>query len=202
VPWEAVASRLKSNRSAETLEAYPFVAASPRVTPFPGLADYAKESFEAGRPIVEAVIELTSRMYEDFTFDPRATTIQTPIGEVFENRHGVCQDFAHLQIGCMRSIGLAARYVSGYLRTAPPLGKPRLVGADASHAWLAVYCGDDGWVDVDPTNNVMVSTDHVTLGWGRDFNDVSPIQGVITGGGEHKMYVSVDVAPCEEESRS
>lgn len=197
-PWEAVAAQLTGDRSAETLNAYQFVAASERVAPFVGLVEYGRTSFVAGRPIIEALLELTARIYEDFTYDPRATTIQTPIEEVFEKRHGVCQDFAHLQIGCLRALGLAARYVSGYLRTAPPPGKPRLIGADASHAWLSVYCGPQGWVDVDPTNNVLVATDHVTVAWGRDYNDVSPIQGVITGGGEHKMHVSVDVAPQDE----
>ncbi len=143
-------------------------------------------------------MDLTGRIFRDFKYDPRATTIQTPITEVFEKRHGVCQDFAHLQIGCLRSLGIPARYVSGYLRTIPPPGKPRLVGADASHAWLSAYCGEAGWIDVDPTNDALVSTDHITVAWGRDYNDVSPIQGVIVGGGEHKMQVSVDVAPVSQ----
>jgi transglutaminase-like putative cysteine protease len=148
-----------------------------------------------GRPVLEAVMELVARIHEDFTYEPRATTVQTPLREVFEKRWGVCQDFAHLQIGCLRSLGLAARYVSGYLRTTPPPDRPRLIGTDASHAWLAVYCGEAGWIDVDPTNNVLVSSDHITVGWGRDYYDVCPVQGVIVGGGEHTMNVSVDVAP-------
>lgn len=196
-PWETVANRLRTDRSRETLDAYQFVFPSPSITPFAALPDYTKDSFPAGRPIFEAVVDLTQRIHHDFKFDPRATTVQTPIQEVFEQRHGVCQDFAHLQIGCIRSLGLAARYVSGYLRTVPPPGKPRLVGADASHAWLSVYCGKAGWIDVDPTNNVIVSTDHITLAWGCDYNDVCPIQGVIVGGGEHRMNVAVDVAPEE-----
>jgi transglutaminase-like putative cysteine protease len=116
------------------------------------------------------------------------------LAEVIGTRRGVCQDFAHLQIGCLRALGLAARYISGYLRTEPPPGKPRLVGADASHAWLSVYCGNAGWIDVDPTNNVRTATDHISLAWGRDYEDVCPIQGVFVGGGEHTMNVSVDVA--------
>ena len=198
VSWEAIATALRSAKTPEVLSAYQFVAQSNRVSPFAGLEDYTLKSFRPGRPMIESLMELTTRIYDEFTYDPRATTIQTPIAEVFEKRHGVCQDFAHLQIGCLRSIGLAARYVSGYLRTVPPPGKPRLVGADASHAWLSVYCGDVGWVDIDPTNNMLTNSNHVTIAWGRDYDDVSPIQGVITGGGEHKMHVSVDVAPQEE----
>ncbi len=196
--WEEVQNRLRTDRSAEVLDAYQFVFDSPYVERFEALADYVRPSFEAGRPILEGVLELTARIHDDFKYDPRATTVHTPIHEVFEQRHGVCQDFAHLQIGCLRSIGLAARYVSGYLRTEPPEGKPRLVGADASHAWLEVYCGDAGWIGVDPTNNLRAATDHITLAWGRDYNDVCPIQGTIVGGGERKMTVSVDVAPGEE----
>ena len=193
-PWDALAARLRTDRAAATLDAYQYVADSPSIKPFAALSEYAKASFPAGRPILEAVLDLTARVHREFSYDPRATTIRTPIREVFENRHGVCQDFAHLQIACLRSIGLAARYVSGYLRTLPPPGKPRLVGADASHAWLSVYCGAAGWVDVDPTNNVVVSTDYIVVAWGRDYTDVCPIQGVIVGGGDHKMHVSVDVA--------
>lgn len=193
--WEDVVNQLRVNRSTECLDALQFVAASQNIKPFAAASDYAQRSFPAGRPILEGVIDLTARIYDGFRFDPRATTIHTPICEVFENRHGVCQDFAHLQIGCLRSIGLAARYISGYLRTSPPPGKPRLVGTDASHAWLSVYCGAARWVDVDPTNNVLVSTDHITVARGRDYSDVCPIQGVIIGGGEHRMSVSVDVAP-------
>lgn len=162
----------------------------------PEFAQYAKASFAIGRPIIEAATELTRRINEDFEFDPEATTVSTPVDEVFEKKAGVCQDFAHFQIACLRSLGLPARYVSGYLRTYPPPGKPRLIGADASHAWVSVYCGKKfGWVDFDPTNNVMPALDHVTIGWGRDYADVCPIQGVFTGGGKTVMSVSVDVAP-------
>ena len=144
-------------------------------------------------PLLEAVADLTRRIHEDFTFDPEATTVATPLGDVFRSRRGVCQDFARLEIACLRSLGLPARYVSGYLETVPPPGTPRLVGADASHAWLAVYCPGAGWIDVDPTNNLLPSTTHVTLAWGRDYGDVSPIRGVILGGGDHSLRVNVEV---------
>ena len=193
--WEDIVEQLSTDRSVDNLDALQFVASSPSIKPFEALHEYARQSFPARRRILEAVVDLTDRIHEEFKYDPRATTIHTPIQEVFEKRHGVCQDFAHFQIGCIRSMGLAARYVSGYLRTLPPPGKPRLVGADASHAWLSVYCGEAGWIDIDPTNNVLTSTDHITVAWGRDYNDVCPIQGVIVGGGDHKMSVSVDVAP-------
>ena len=163
-----------------------------------GFRKYAKESFDGGRPIVEAAIELTERIFQDFKFDPKATTVSTPIQEVFEKKAGVCQDFAHFQIACLRSLGIPARYVSGYLRTTPPPGKPRLTGADASHAWVSVYCGDAGWVDFDPTNDVMPELDHITIAWGRDYSDVCPIQGVYTGGGTSTLSVEVDVVPESE----
>ncbi|QDU51672.1 transglutaminase family protein [Gimesia panareensis] len=194
--WESVSLALKSEQTPALLDAYQYIFDSPGVKVFPKLIDYAEVSFTKGRPILEAVLDLTRRIHQDLRYDPRATNVNTQIDEVFEQRHGVCQDFAHLQIGCLRILGLAARYVSGYLRTMPPPGKPRLVGADASHAWLSVYCGEKaGWVDVDPTNNVAASIDHITVAWGRDYYDVCPIQGTIVGGGEHRMTVSVDVAP-------
>lgn len=194
-PWETVVDQLQKDRSAEGLDAFQFVFDSRGIKLFTALKDYAKQSFQEDRPIFSALNDLTARIHKDFKYDPRATTVHTAIDEVFEQRHGVCQDFAHFQIGCLRSLGLAARYVSGYLRTEPPAGKPRLVGADASHAWLSVYCGDAGWIDVDPTNNVPASTDHITVAWGRDYYDVCPIQGTIVGGGEHRMNVAVDVSP-------
>ena len=144
---------------------------------------------------MEAAQDLTRRIHEAFAYDPKATTVQTSLEDVLELRRGVCQDFAHVEIGCLRALGLAARYVSGYLRTDPPTDRPRLIGADASHAWVSVYCGDGVWIALDPTNDVMVETDHVTVAWGRDYNDVCPIQGVSLGGGEHGMTVAVDVVP-------
>ncbi len=195
VPWDQLAAQVRGDRTAESLDAFQYVFASPFVKPWNELLDYSRPVFSSGRPILEAVMALTDQIHRDFAYDERATTIHTPIREVFEKRGGVCQDFAHLQIGCLRSLGLPARYVSGYLRTIPPPGKPRLVGADASHAWVSVYCGEHGWIDVDPTNNTLVGQDHVVVAWGRDYSDVCPVQGVIVGGGEHRMNVSIDVAP-------
>ncbi|WDZ96825.1 transglutaminase family protein [Herbaspirillum sp. WKF16] len=162
---------------------------------------YAAECFRPGLPVVEGVRALMLRIHREFAFDPAATTVSTPVTEVFANRRGVCQDFAHLMLSCLRSIGLAARYVSGYLLTEPPPGQPRLIGADASHAWVSVYCpGEDGgaWIDADPTNGVFADTSHITLGWGRDFLDVSPLRGVLIGGGQQSMQVAVTVMPGEE----
>ncbi len=139
--------------------------------------------------------ELAARIFKEFKYDPTATTVSTPVEEVLELRRGVCQDFAHLMIACLRSQGLAAAYVSGYLRTNPPPGKPRLVGTDASHAWVSVFTGAAGWIDIDPTNNVLVGEDHIRVACGRDYGDVPPLKGVFIGGGQHTLSVSVDVAP-------
>ncbi len=197
IAWEQLAHQLQTERTPHLLDAYRFVGESAQIKSFDGLQDYARKSFVAGRSVVDAVIDLTQRIHHDFTFDVRATTIQTPISEMFEKRRGVCQDFAQLHIGCIRSMGLAARYVSGYVRTVPPPGQQRLVGADASHAWPSVYCGDAGWLDVDPTNNALVSDSHITLAWGRDYKDVCPLQGVIVGGGDHRIHIAVDVIPVD-----
>jgi len=193
--WETMRSTLHEQTTPGVLDAYQFVFDSPLVARNATLAEYARSCFPAGRPILDAARELTSRIHRDFIYDPKATTVHTPLRQVFQQRRGVCQDFAHVQIGCLRSLGLAARYVSGYLRTEPPPGQARLIGADASHAWVSVYCGDSGWVDLDPTNDVYANTDHVSLAWGRDYSDVCPIQGVFVGGGSHSMIVSVDVLP-------
>ena len=143
---------------------------------------------------------MTARIHKDFTYDTQATTVHTPLVEVFANRRGVCQDLAHVQIGCLRSLGLAAR-VCQRLPAAPlpPPGRPRLIGADASHAWLGVFCGPLGWVDVDPTNNAVVDAQHITISWGRDYADVCPINGVFVGGGQHVMSVSADVEPLDDD---
>lgn len=198
--WEEVANSVCADRTPGGLLVCQFRFPSPRVRLVDGLREYAAASFTAERPIVDTVCDLNARIHADFQFDPRATTIHTPLDGVLENRRGVCQDFAHLALGCLRSMGLAARYVSGYICTTPPPGRPRLVGADASHAWVAVHCGPLGWVDLDPTNNVLVSDSHVTVAWGRDYDDVCPIQGVFVGGGKHTMGVSVDVMPDGEKS--
>jgi len=164
---------------------------------------YAAESFTPGLPLLAGIDALMTRIFQEFTFDPLATTVSTPVTEVFATRRGVCQDFAHFMLSCLRSLGLAARYVSGYLLTEPPPGQPRLIGADASHAWVSVYCpGFNGqassWIDADPTNGIFPDTSHITLGWGRDFLDISPLRGVLIGGGQQTMDVAVTVMPAHE----
>jgi transglutaminase-like putative cysteine protease len=193
--WEELRDGLRTELSPIGLAAFEMTFDSPLVPCAPEFARYAAESFPAGRPIVEAVLDLTHRIHQDFAYEPGATSVATPAREVLERRRGVCQDFAHVQIACLRSLGLPARYVSGYLHTRAAAGRPRLVGADASHAWISVYCGADGWLDVDPTNDLVASDQHVTLAWGRDYADVAPIKGVILGGGEHRVAVGVDVEP-------
>ena len=197
VGWEKVASSLRGSREHEDIEACQFVFESPRIRPNLDFAIYAARSFTPGRPIAEAAFDLTQRIFQDFRFDSKATNVRTPPEEVFRRRRGVCQDFAHLQIACMRSLNLPARYVSGYLRTYPPPGKPRMIGADASHAWVSFYCPEVGWLDVDPTNNMVPSQSHVTLAWGRDYGDLSPVRGVILGGRDHTLEVEVDMEPLE-----
>jgi transglutaminase-like putative cysteine protease len=196
-PWEIVRDSMPREHSHDSLEAYQFVFDSSRVAAKPNLADYARESFLPARPLLEAMWDLTGRIYQDFRFDSKATEVTTPVETFFEKRRGVCQDFSHLQIACLRSLGLPARYVSGYLRTLPPKGRPRLIGADASHAWCATWCPGTGWVDFDPTNNCVPSDGHITLAWGRDYSDVSPICGVLLGGAKHSLKVGVDVMPLE-----
>lgn len=163
----------------------------------PELLDYARKSFVAGRPAAAAVVDLMNRVHHDFAFDPEATTVATPMAEVMRKRRGVCQDFAHVIVGCVRAVGLPARYVSGYLRTLPPPGRPRLVGADVSHAWASVWCGPTGWLDVCPTNDCIASRDFITIAWGRDYDDVSPARGILVGGAGHGLTVSVDVEPLD-----
>jgi transglutaminase-like putative cysteine protease len=194
-PWERAADRLRL-----PLDAVDALFDSTSIHARPEYAAYARESFAPRRPLLEAVVDLTSRIHHDFTFDPEATTVTTPLAEVFRLRRGVCQDFARFEIACLRSLGLPAMYVSGYLETVPPPGMPRLIGADASHAWLAVYCPDAGWIEVDPTNNLVPSTGHVALARGLDYHDISPIRGVILGGGQHTLHVSVDVVRVEDET--
>lgn len=187
-PWEEAC-----DYDALPLDAIDCLFDSASIAVHDTVAGYAHSSFPPRRPLLEAVADLIRRIHADFTFDPQATTVATSLRDVVSMRRGVCQDFARLGIACLRSQGLAARYVSGYLETLPPPGEPRLAGVDASHAWLAIYCPGLGWVDVDPTNNMFPSTTHVTLAWGRDYADVSPVRGVILGGGQHSLQVSVDV---------
>jgi transglutaminase-like putative cysteine protease len=192
--WEQVAEMFVA-RELSHLEPSYFAFPSPFIAWDSTVRDYALPSFPAGRPILEAVMDLTSRIHSDFEYQGGVSDISTPVHEVLEMRRGVCQDFAHLEIACLRSIGIPARYVSGYLLTHPPPGQQKLVGSDASHAWLSAWAGTLGWVDYDPTNNLMPDFEHITVGWGRDYGDVSPMNGFITGGGTHSVDVGVDVAP-------
>lgn len=198
VAWEGVAELRLAAMDDPALDASRFAFASPFVELDDRLEAYARESFTPGRPILEAGIDLNSRIFRDFTFDPAATSLATPVAEVFRTRRGVCQDFSHLMLACLRSIGLACRYQSGYLLTRPPEGRERLVGADASHAWIALYVPLVGWVELDPTNDCLPMQEHVTLAWGRDYGDVSPIAGIVYGGGAHDPKVAVDVVPVDE----
>lgn len=191
--WEAVRRMLSRDKTPEALEARQFVLDSPFIARNRDLASYAKHCFRPGDTILEGTYALMHRIHKEFTYDPQFTTIATPLSTVLKHRRGVCQDFAHLAIACLRALGLAARYVSGYIETLPPPGKPRLVGADASHAWCAVFIPEQGWVDFDPTNDQVPTDKHVTLAWGRDYSDVTPLKGVIFGGGKHQLKVSVDV---------
>ncbi len=192
-PWHKVAGLFSDPVSPEVVEPYEFIFDSPLIRVSPALADYARASFTADTPLLASVLDLNRRIHADFKYDRIATTVATPLEEVLEKRRGVCQDFAHLAIASLRSLGLAARYVSGYLRTVPAEGQAALTGADASHAWFSVYCPDLGWVDFDPTNNLVPGTDHITLAYGRDFGDVSPVSGILTGGGKHKVSAGVTV---------
>ncbi|MBY0439130.1 MAG: transglutaminase family protein [Burkholderiales bacterium] len=191
--WETSRGVLMQSSDADALLARDFALDSPLVAAQARLADYAASSFPRGRSLLESVHDLMERIHREFRYDPEFTTLSTPLEQVLEHRRGVCQDFAHLAIGCIRSQGLAARYVSGYIETLPPPGKPRLVGADASHAWFSVFVPGAGWVDFDPTNNQVPETQHITVAWGRDYSDVTPLKGIIFGGGKMGMKVSVDV---------
>ena len=193
-PWEDVRASLETG-AADVLEAYQFAFESPYALASDAVHAYALESFLPGRPILEAALALTSRIHRDFEYRGGVSDVSTPVADVLRMRQGVCQDFAHLEIACLRSLGLPARYVSGYLLTHPPEGREKLVGSDASHAWVAVWAGAHGWVDFDPTNDMIPGVEHVTLGWGRDYGDVSPINGFIVGGGAHQVLVAVDVNP-------
>jgi len=202
-PWDEVQRALAYKTMPVQLEANSLLFESPYVRVKREFAAYARPCFTPQRPLLEAAQALMNRIHREFEFDPKATTVSTPVLKVLEDRRGVCQDFSHLMLSCLRSLGLAARYVSGYLLTQPPPGKPRLIGADASHAWVSLYCPDkDGglWVDFDPTNNLIPDTQHITLAWGRDFGDVSPLRGVILGGGdEPELDVAVTVMPWDNE---
>jgi transglutaminase-like putative cysteine protease len=197
--WESVRDAVNGERLNPGTEAGVFRFSSPMVPLGEEFAQYARTDFTQGRPILEAASALMGRIHTEFDFNPIATDVTTPVSDVLRKKAGVCQDFAHLMLACMRSLGLPVRYVSGYLETRPPRGKPRLTGADASHAWVSIFCGEaSGWVDVDPTNNLLPSERHITVAWGRDFSDVSPLRGVTTGAGGQQLSVAVDVIPIEE----
>ncbi len=196
-PWEVVRDRVRVIGPNPSLDAAQFLYESPQVRCFAELAEFAAPSFTPGRDLREAAQDLMHHIHGSLEFDPTATNVSTELHEVLALRRGVCQDFAHLMIGCLRTLGIAARYVSGYILTTPPPGRPRLVGADASHAWVSVHCGEAGWLDIDPTNDCVVEDEHITLAWGRDFSDVTPMRGVTLGGGEQQLTVRVTVTPIE-----
>lgn len=193
IAWEKVREQLEQDRSF--LAAREFCFDSPLVRSHHLLAEYAAPIFTPGRPFVDAVGELSERIFREFKYEPLATDVSTPLAQVLRERRGVCQDFAQLAVGCLRSLGLAGRYVSGYLETDAPPGRPKLVGADASHAWASAFLPTLGWIDFDPTNAVFPGERHVTVAWGRDFSDVSPLRGIVLGGGQHSLAVAVDVTP-------
>jgi transglutaminase-like putative cysteine protease len=202
LPWEQVAERMRYHRTASYDPAAEFAFASPYVPRDEAFVAYARASFAPGRPLLEAARDLMQRIHADFEYETTATDVNTPALEALQLRKGVCQDLAHVMLGCLRSLGLPARYVSGYLLTEPPPGQPRLVGSDASHAWAGLYVpaqdGPGGWVDFDPTNDRTAGEDYVTLAIGRDYSDVSPMRGVLQGGANHRLRVAVTVTPAEE----
>jgi transglutaminase-like putative cysteine protease len=193
IAWEAVRDRLAAPTDDESLSASEYIFESPYVAIVKPVAEYALPVFAPGRPLVESLRELKHRIHDEFAYKPESTEIGVPLQEVMEKRHGVCQDFAHVMIGAIRSVGLAARYISGYLRS----GKD-VQGAAASHAWVSAYVPGAGWVDFDPTNDVMPTDGHVTVGWGRDYGDVTPLKGVALGGGGQAVEVEVHVAPLQD----
>lgn len=198
-PCTYVKYLLQHRQDSETLNAREYMLDSPMIQQHPELADYAAPSFAGDRPFLSAVLELTQRIFQDFTYDPQFSDVATPLADVFKHKRGVCQDFAHLAIGCLRSLGYPARYVSGYLETLPPLGQEKLVGVDATHAWFSVYSPGEGWYEFDPTNNKITGEQYIITAWGRDYSDVTPLKGVIFGGGHSpQLRVSVDVQRIED----
>ncbi len=191
MPWEAVVEWLHSTQASGEIRQ--FYLESNHIQFIDGIREYALQSFWPGRPIMEAMLDLNSRIFGDFAFTPGFTDVSTPLERVFEHKKGVCQDFAHFSLACLRALGLSARYVSGYIETFPPPGKPKLVGSDASHAWIAVYIPGYDWVEFDATNNLLVSDKHIRVAVGRDFADVTPLKGIVYAGKEQEMKVSVDV---------
>ena len=197
MPWDRIFRQLEQRGTRDAIAVLQFAFDSPRTQASADLAGYALQSFLPGRPVLEAVLDLTQRIHRDFCYDSMATGVATTVDEAFRLRRGVCQDFVHVELACLRALAVPARYVSGYLLTRAPPGREKLVGSDASHAWVSVWCADAGWVDLDPTNDIAAGDEHVTLAWGRDYGDISPINGVTFGGGEHVMEVAVDVIPVQ-----
>jgi transglutaminase-like putative cysteine protease len=193
-PWGEVAGAAFQSDGMRDLSVLQYVCRSRHTSVTPDVLAFAQLSFPQGRPVLAAAMDLTNRIHTDFVFDAAATDISTPISQVLKARRGVCQDFAHLSLACLRAVGLPARYVSGYILTRPPPGKPKLQGTDASHAWFSIWIPQIGWVDFDPTNGTMLSGEHITVAYGRDYDDVSPISGVLLGGSSQTMSVAVDVA--------
>jgi transglutaminase-like putative cysteine protease len=181
------------NMDADAIDIKQYLFVTPMTSWNEEILQYAMRSFQPGRSVFEATKDLTHRIYNDFEYKPGHTTIATPLSAVIKERKGVCQDFAHLAIACLRSIGLSARYVSGYIETISPEGVEKLIGSDASHAWFSVFIPKMGWTDFDPTNNCIVSDQHITIGWGRDYADIAPMEGIILSSGSHELTVSVDV---------
>ena len=198
LPWEAVRTRLENPQDDEERDTVQFQFDSPLTKVHSDITAYGTASFPPGRPMLAGAMELMNRIHKDFRYDTTVTDVSTPLDKVFEIRAGVCQDLAHVGIAAMRAIGLPARYVSGYLLTKPPPGRARLLGSDASHAWFSVWAPPFGWVDLDPTNNLVVGQSHVTASWGRDYADVAPVSGIILGGHDHVVEVGVDVIPVED----
>ena len=199
--WEEVRQEAFSVNDLGPQSPAHFIYASRIVTLEESAISYARQSFPLGRQVLVGAMDFMERIWKDFDYDPKATLVSTPLREAFEKRRGVCQDFAHIMISGLRGLGLPARYVSGYLRTVPPAGKERLEGADATHAWVAIWCGPfDGWVGLDPTNNILVGDDHIILAEGRDYADISPIDGVILSSGDQDVDVGVDVIPIASEN--
>jgi transglutaminase-like putative cysteine protease len=195
MPWDALAELVALPRSGLDLEVIAYACASRHTRPSSEIAAYARGSFEPGRPVLEAAWDLILRIYRDFAFDTTATDVSTPVAQVLRRRRGVCQDFSHLALACLRAMHLPARYVSGYILTSPPPDLPKLAGADASHAWISVWAPDLGWTAFDPTNGLMPRDEHIAIAYGRDYDDVSPISGILLGGNEHSVSVGVDVLP-------
>jgi transglutaminase-like putative cysteine protease len=196
--WEEAVSILATGRDPEVRIARQYVFESPHIRHDPALAAYAAPSFPPGRPLADALLDLTRRIKDEFRFEQGCTSVGTPVAEVFRTRQGVCQDFAHLETACLRSLGLAARYVSGYIVTEPPPGQRRQLGADASHAWVSAFVPGTGWLDLDPTQGGLADEGHITVAWARDYDDVAPLNGFLIGGRQQSLRVAVDVIPIAD----